>query len=232
LDLEADPGDSGLYAIVTTFGLLKAADDDSLLYLAVGAPTLAFVLAQLGTASALMHRVLTPSLYFMAIVWAKLLTTRDWRAYRVLLAVAMIGINISYLSEGRIPGEDDDEELLMRPGDVAYMINNSSVPLHHWADYPIYATPLTSSDGGLGSGLSDVTLSALGIRRVDLAEVEWTRAWVMWARKDADMPAEKAALDDVLSRWPHELLWRREVGYGTITGEMWLLTRDNSQAAR
>lgn len=212
-------------AYVTTWAILtRGPHKRAWLWLAVGVPVLAYVAAHLGATSALMHRILMPSLYAWCILWAFALSRSDvGRALSALTAVVLIGVNGVLLFRGRI---DTREPLLSsmdaRPGDVVYSANTMSVPLVLHGALPLYIAPEGMTDR-IGSGLSAGTIEAIGVTVAPLERIDYKRVWLIWLRNTGPASPESDEITRILAAHEHVLAADLLMAGDSIKGELWLL---------
>lgn len=212
-------------AYVTTWALVTPWRKRAWLWLAVGVPVLAYSAAHLGTTSALLHRVLMPSLYAWCVLWAFALCRPDvWRPLRALLLTAFVGVDLLLMWQGRFNSvEPLLDAIQTQPGDVVYAVNSLSVPLVLYDAAPIYVAPDGVSDA-MGSGLSRGTLAALAIPALDLAQVSFARAWLIWLHDPDGGDTERAAITDALSTYHGVQQATFAAAEASLSGELWLLS--------
>lgn len=209
---------------VTTWAFITRWPKRAWLWLAVGVPVLAYIAAHLGATSALMHRILVPSLYAWCVLWAFALTREDvGKVLTALTAVALISVNGLMLWRGRL---DTTEPLLdalhAQPGDVIYSANTMSVPLVLHGDMPMYIAPEGLSDY-VGSGLSAETIAAIGVTVAPLDGVDFGRAWLIWLRDVTGPTPEDAAVERLLASHDHVKAAELSTAGDSLKGDLWLL---------
>jgi uncharacterized membrane protein len=221
-----------LLAGVTTYGVLLALRRDRwpLLILAFGVLFAAVGVSYVTGSGVLLHRMLMPSFFFLAVIWS-ILITRAREVGMVLFALllaAFVFSDAQYFVHGRTMIDYELlEEIDAQAGDVIYTVNFAAVPLALYSDLPVIVAPV-AFDGGMRSGLSRTTLAALDIPATRLEYVDWSRAWLMWYSLPESSPSEEHYVDDLLARYDAQLI--DEAGSEYMEGGMWLL--ENAEAAR
>lgn len=216
-----------LVAGLTSWGLFLLARERKhwpLVALAVGFPAAAFVGSHVAGVGMLLHRLLVPGAFFVAIAWGALLIRRDvGRVLAVLLAVAMGYLNILSLVEGRtgVTYEPVISRVMGSGADLIYGNNSSIVPVSLYSGIP--AAIFEANPDPMGGGLSDATLAAMGIRRAPLEGLAWSRAWFLCFKLPGSTPDELAYIDHLITAY-HGALVETGLGDGRFTeGSLYLL---------
>lgn len=181
-----------IVASLTTWGaVMQARRRPWLLLLALGFPVLAFVGSHVAGVGMLLHRLLVPGAFFVAILWAYVLTRRDvGRAMAVLLILSLAYVNILSLVNGRTGTTYEPvlSAITHEDADLIYGNNSAVLPLSLYTGVP--AALLASNPDPLGAGLSAQTLAALDIPTANLEDMQWDAAWLLWFRIPGSTEAE------------------------------------------
>lgn len=166
---------------LTTFGVIALARRwPASLILTIGFPVAAFIGSYVLGAGFMLHRLLLPGAFFIAIAWAVLLTRRDvGPALSVMLAAALIFVNVQSLIMGR-SGTDYSEvmaQLTSRPADIIYGNNSAILPVSLYSGIP--AVIMSGYVNPMGSGLTQETIDAIGVETANLDRIPWERAWIL-----------------------------------------------------
>jgi len=225
-----------LIAALTTWALIARWSRSALAVrvLALGVPVLAFVLSHVLRTGILLHRTLIPVLPFIAVLWADLWprATAERAVLATLVAVALLAVNVGYLSHGR--HAEDWHELAYiegQPGDVVYSLGAIAIPYRLYGHgLPFVALPAAGKPPG--TGLSAATLDALGVTQARLEDVPWRRAWLFYYAALPGMVARDAAYFARLrAAYPgHEIApYAESLGDQVIVkGGLWLLQQPSS----
>jgi len=188
---------------LTTWGVVALArKQPRAAALATGFPLAALVGSKILGVSFLLHRLMVPGAFFVAIAWGALLTRDDvGRVLAVLLTVAMVYLNVLALTKGRTACTYNAvlDAIRKQPADVLYGNNSAIVPVSLYSGVPAaimdgYADPL-------GSGLSDQTLNALGVASAQLEDLDWKRAWVLWFGVPGSTEHEARYMESLITRY-------------------------------
>ena len=175
----------------------------------------------------LLHRVLVPCAFFIAIAWAGLLVRKDIGPVLGLLTLAaLVYGNYTYFVNGRTGiSYALWDDVGVKPGDVIYAGNSSVVPLLLYTPAMVAVPPIATDK--MHAGLSRQTMQALDIPIADLYELEWDRAWLLLFDTPFTTDEERTYFNDLLV---NASLVRDDLGDDmTYEGALWLL--EKSQAA-
>jgi len=112
-----------------------------------------------------------------------------------------------------VPTQKGDVQILDRidfkPGDILYHVNDGSYMIAHYArpDWPQYQMP---SDWHTPGGLSQSTRDAMGFQIAPLEQLQFHRAWIVWAGNPMTPPEEEQALKDLLRGYVVETIYEKQ----------------------
>ncbi len=149
-----------------------------------------------------------PFLYLLLLYGIGKTTRARLAAACVLVPVALAGL-VGYYQHNP-EGKSKDAAVIIqtlkdnyRPGDIIYHVNDGSAVVMSWylQDLPHYVYPTSALCGSHDWGaLSDQTRSALGFQSVQLGDLAFNRAWVVYSVSPMSIPCEVTGADRIIAR--------------------------------
>ena len=191
---------------------------------AIGPTIIGMLLSVVTSTGAILHRALTPTLFGLATLWARVLCDRSVRAILATLVIAVIAIaDWTFVTRGRdMAGYDVLAVIEPQPGDIIYASNPAGLQLIPYIDLPIFFAPTTVT---IGEMLSIQTQEAIGLQRAYLEDLSWRRVWLLEFRLPLRNKREADYIASLLEQYPHHKI----VEYGdqlTTQNIVWLLQRE------
>ena len=210
-----------LVAAVTSFGVWQARRVAAA-WLPVVVIGLAVLASYVTGTGVLLHRALTPAVYFLSLAWAWMLCRADvGRVLTALSGLAALYVLGLYFVDGRTGATYDNVLAALAPqsGDVVLASSFGAVPLTLYEDTPVVIVEHAVASG-MFAGLSPATATALGLTVAAPEDVAWARAWLIWtATPGID---DRAYIEGLVARYNGAPVAAWDTGG---EGELWLLRR-------
>jgi uncharacterized membrane protein len=217
------------------FALVKVARTRHL-----GAVTLTFLMLSVPLAAAAISLLWDPIYLFRALIgmappmylliaWALTYRVGPWQrawAAGMFLPLLIVGAINYYPATAAEKGQGrqlaDFVAYRWHPGDVIYHVSVASMmSFRPYSTAPAYL--MAGIPGSMG-GLTPQTRQAMGMQEVQLDQLNWSRAWLVWAGGPLAVGEEDRAVHALLARYRSKKML--DIGDSTLSqGGMWLLWR-------